>query len=259
MAAALADLRSGVRNWPLWTLLGWYDLLNRYRRTVFGPIWTTLAMAFFVVALGLLYADLFGRPPQEYIPHLAAGLLGWSLLSGILVGGCRAFVTAAAYITEMPTPLSVFVLRAIWHHLLVFAYQLLVLVGVLFIFGIPPRAVMMLVIPALLLVLVNAIWVGMVLAVAVARFRDLTEIVASLLRLIFFLTPVIWTPDMIGTRSRFVEFNPFYHFIELLRGPLLGYAPPLASWCVAAAFAILGWPIAIMLLARVRTRIAYWL
>lgn len=257
--AALIDLWSGVWRWRLWALLGWYDLLSRYRRTAFGPMWTTLAMAFFVAALGMLYAELFGRSPAEYIPHLAAGLLAWSLLSGIVVGGCRAFVTAANYITEMPTPLSVFVYRAIWQQLLIFLYQLLVLVAVLLAFEIVPGPAVLLALPALLLVLANAVWLATLLAIAAARFRDLTEIVNSLLRLVFFLTPVIWLPDMVGMRARFIEINPFYHFVELLRGPLLGYEPALRSWVVALALAALGAPLALLVFARARRRIAYWL
>ena len=257
--AALCDLQAGLWNWRLWTLLGWFDLLSRYRRTIAGPIWTTLAMGFFVAALGSLYAELFARPASVYIPHLAAGLLAWSLLSGIIVGGCRAFVASAGYIKEMRTALSVFVYRAIWHCLLVFAYQAVVLALVLLVFGIAPGPVILLALPALLLILVNAVWVAMIMAVAGARFPDVTEIVSSVLRLVFFLTPVIWMPDMIGARTRLVELNPLYHFVELLRGPLLGYAPSPVSWLVAAGAAILGWPIAAQLYARARPRVAYWL
>ena len=58
-AQALDDLGCGVRRWPLWGRLGWTDILQRYRRSVLGPVWITLSMAVMVSSLGLLYAVLF--------------------------------------------------------------------------------------------------------------------------------------------------------------------------------------------------------
>lgn len=57
--AALQDLRDGISRWQLWGLLGWQDILQRYRRSVLGPFWITASMGVLVTALGLLYANLF--------------------------------------------------------------------------------------------------------------------------------------------------------------------------------------------------------
>ena len=42
------DLLSGVRAWPLWTMLGWNDIRQRYRRSVLGPFWITISVAVFI-------------------------------------------------------------------------------------------------------------------------------------------------------------------------------------------------------------------
>jgi ABC-type polysaccharide/polyol phosphate export permease len=91
------------------------------------------------------------------------------------------------------------------------------------------------------------------------RFRDIPQIVASLLQVAFFLTPILWQPTMLsGRRVVVVDYNPFYHFVELIRGPLLGHDPSRLSWLVVAAITVVGWAMTLMLYSRYRSRIPYW-
>ena len=238
--------------------MGWHDIRNRYRRSYVGPLWTTFSIAFFVAALGMLYASLFGRPIETYIPHLTLGIVGWSFLSGIVVGSCNAFTEAENFIKGINQPLTTYIYRVIWRYIVTFAYHFVIVVAVLLVFRIPVGPATLLVTVGAAVILINSIWVGMVMAIAAARYRDLFEIVSNLMRIAFFLTPVIWMPDMLGARSVYLEFNPFHHFLELFRAPLLGQAPQLLNWAVTLGAALVGWPVAIIMLARTRDRIPYW-
>ena len=55
-----------------------------------------------------------------------------------------------------------------------------------------------------------------------------------------------------------LDFNPFFHFVEVVRAPLLGQAPALVSWLVVSGTTLGGWLLAFALLRRYRRRIAYW-
>lgn len=255
---AIEDIHAGLRNWQVWSLMGWHDIRNRYRRSYVGPLWTTFSIAFFVVALGTLYASLFGRPIEIYIPHLTLGIVGWSYLSGVVVGSCNAFTEAENFIKGINQPLTTYVFRVIWRYVVTFAYHLVVFLLVLLYFRIPLGPMTLLAVIGVGLIFLNSIWVGMVMAIAAARYRDLFEIVSNLMRIAFFLTPVIWMPDMLGGRSVYLDFNPFYHFLELFRAPLLGQPPELLNWTVAVGVAVIGWPTAILMLARTRDRVPYW-
>ena len=256
---AKTDLVDGLMRWHLWSLLGWHDVQRRYRRSVFGPLWTTLSIAIFVAALGMLYAKLFNRSPETYIPHLTLGFLTWTLLGNVIGGGCSAFVAAERYIKEASVPLSTFVYRMLYQNVIIFLYQSLVYVVVAIIFGIDPGAHALLALLGFCLILVNAGWVGLLLGVLATRFRDIPEIVNNVVRIAFFLTPILWMPDMVGRRTEFLDLNPFYHFIELIRAPLLGNDPQDLAWGVALAAALLGWIATFLLYARFRNRIVYWL
>ena len=83
--------------------------------------------------------------------------------------------------------------------------------------------------PALILVCIIMAWVTLMLALIGTRFRDLQPIIATILQLFFFVTPLIWDRDQIAGRAHpiWVDINPFYHIIEIMRAPMLGKVPPL--------------------------------
>jgi lipopolysaccharide transport system permease protein len=56
-----------------------------------------------------------------------------------------------------------------------------------------------------------------------------------------------------------IQFNPFYHLLELIRAPLLGVVPSLASWLVVLVMAVVGWGFTLLVFSRLRHRVAYWL
>ncbi len=259
LAVANDDLRGGLARWPFWTTLGWYDVRRRYRRSVFGPLWTTLSIAIFVAALGLLYSKLFNRAPEVYVPHLALGMLAWTLLASIIDGGCQVFISAERYIKEIGIPLSTFVFRMIWRSVIIFLYQSILFVAVALIFDIRPGPVALLAVAGLALIILNAMWVELLLGILATRYRDIPEIIGNVIRIVFFLTPIIWMPDMVGRRTELLDFNPFYHFVELIRAPLLGHEPETLAWLTALGAAIVGWPAALLVFARFKNRVAYWL
>lgn len=254
----LADLSEGLTQWQLWALLGWQDILQRYRRSLLGPFWLTFSMAIMVIALGILYAKLFRIDVHDYLPFLTLGFLAWGLISGVITEGCAALTAAEPFIKQMKLPFSLHVHRVVWRNLIVFAHNLVVYVGVAIWFGIWPGAVALLSVPGIALILLNGIWVGLLFGMVCARFRDIPQIIASLLQVAFFLTPIIWKPELLAERVAFAHMNPFFHFVELIRAPLLGSAPSQLTWTVALITTLVGWLVTLLFFRRFRSRISYW-
>jgi ABC-type polysaccharide/polyol phosphate export permease len=75
-----------------------------------------------------------------------------------------------------------------------------------------------------------------------------------------FITPIFWPPDTLkGTEHLvFVDFNPFYHVISVVREPLLGQVPSIANYLSVLSLTIAGWALTYLFLRRFRSRIAYW-
>ena len=261
-ALALADIIDGGRASHLWGMLGWQDIRRRYRRSVLGPFWITISMGILVAALGTLYGALFNVEPAAYVPHLALGFIVWTLISGLITDGCTAFITAESIIKQTNVPLSVHVYRMVWRHALILFHNAAIVVVVAAFFAVWPGWTGLLALPGLVLLCLNGLWVGLLLGIVSARFRDVPPIVASVVRILFFVTPIIWMPDLMPGRALMLavvlDFNPFFHFVEIVRAPLLGQAPDLVSWLAVTGITLGGGVMTFLLFRRYRRRIAYW-
>lgn len=257
---ALSDMLDGLREWRIWLLLAWQDVKLRYRRSTLGPFWITLSMAVTIYTMGLLYGRLFKMDLSQYYPFLAAGLLGWSLLSSLLTEGASIFVDAEQFIKQMKQPYSVFVFRTVSKCFIVFFHNILVLVPIIIFFNVGINFYTFLSLGSLALIWINGVSYGIILAMLGTRYRDVVQLIISLVQVVFFLTPIIWSPKILPERYQYiVNLNPFAQFMELLRNPLLGETPSQYTVFVVIAVTLLGLFTAFILFARYRSRIAYWL
>jgi ABC-2 type transport system permease protein len=266
LARALDDLRSGWRQRPLWGHLGWQDIRQRYRRSVLGPVWISISMAVTAVALGILYAGLFGNPLEQQLPYILVGFIAWGFISGCITDGTEVFTSNVGLIHHLPAPLSVHVYRLVWRHLLFLGHNLVIYAVMLVVFPQPLHWTGLAAIPAVVLLALNGIWVAMLLGIVSTRFRDLTPVVQSIVQLGFFLTPIVWiyedflnSPNpAIAERARLVELNPLMHFVEIIRRPMLGQDQMWRYWAVVLAITVVGWTLTMVVMRRYRSRVSYW-
>ena len=258
IALAVRDIVQGARTFHLWGLLGWHDIRRRYRRSKLGPFWLTITMGILVGALGTLYGTLFKLEAAQYVPFLALGFVVWGLLHGLITEGCAAFVGAESIIKQACFPRSIHVYRVIWRNLVIFAHNAVIFAVVAVVFSVRPGWAGFLALPGLVLLCLNGLWAGLFLGIVSARFRDVPPIVESVMRIAFFVTPIIWMPSLVPDRAMMLEINPFYHFVTLVRAPMLGEVPALDSWLVVLGITAGGWLATFALFCGYRRRIAYW-
>ena len=257
-ADAVYDLIGGLTRWQLWSTLGWHDIRQRYRRSLVGPFWLTLSMGIMVAGLAYLYAGLFGQKIENYLPYVAAGIIVFNLISSMASEGSAVFTSASSHILQLRVPLSVYVYQMVWRNLLIFAHNISIYILVVFFAKVPVGWNTLLAVAGLFLVLLNGVWVGVTLGSLSARFRDVPMIVGSVMQVAFFLTPVFWTPGALPNRALFVQLNPFYYLVDIVRMPLMGEVPPPSMWAAVVLFNIAGALITIVFFARYRARVAYW-
>lgn len=255
---ALRDLSGGLTRWWLWGLLAWYDIKHRYRGSVIGPFWVTLSTLAMVAALGMIYSGIFHQEIRDYLPYLAVGMITWTLISAVLTEACTIFVSVEQVIKQINMPFSAHVYRVLARNFIIYGHNLIVYVGVVLFFGVPVRPVVLLALAGFALFVLFAVPVALLLAMICARFRDVPQIVASVIQVVFFMTPIFFRPEMLGGRIRFITYNPFYAFIDLIRSPMLGDLPAASSWAMAAATVAVAWLVGFPFFARFRARIAYW-
>jgi ABC-type polysaccharide/polyol phosphate export permease len=255
---AVADLRDGLVQWPLWFTIAWMDVRQRYRRSLIGPFWITLSVGIFVTGLGVVYGALFRQDLKTYLPYLAVGVVVWTLVSNLITEGCNTFISAERAIKQLPVPISVHVFRMVWRNVIVFAHNVMIVIVLVLIFNIPVGAATLMAIPGLILIMLSGVGFGLTLGVLSARFRDIPLIISNFVQLIFFTTPILWRADTLPpNRDWIARFNPFHYLIEVVRQPLLGQTLPAAAWLVTLAIALLALAVGMAFFTRYRVRIAY--
>ncbi len=259
VSRALSDLLDGLSRWRIWIVLAIFDIRARYRRSKLGQFWITLSMAVTICALAVVYSAIFKIDLAIYLPLVAISFIAWGLIASLINEGATVFIDSEGYVRSSPLPKSMFMYRMLARNTMTFAHNLILVPIVMAVFRIAPSWVTLLFIPAFLLTLLNGLWIAMILGTFCARFRDMPQIVASVVQIAFFVSPVMWGRAQLSSEHQaYVNWNPFAVFLELLREPLLGKAPDSHVWATAVILTFVGFGVALPFFARFRARIAYY-
>ncbi|WP_280767425.1 ABC transporter permease [Polynucleobacter sphagniphilus] len=261
--AAWRDYVEGIHLFPIWSMLGWQDIRQRYRRSVIGPFWLSISTAIMVGAMGFLYSGLFKQNIQQYLPFLAIGLIVWGFISTVCNDAPNIFVGADGMMKQIRLPLTMYVCRMVWRNLIIFAHNAIIILAVMLWAQTPITWELWLIPVAILIYSFNSLNIGLLLGILCTRFRDIGQLVANFIQLLFFITPIMWSPDILtgkdANRAWVAQYNPAYHFIEIIRAPVLGQPLPQNSWLIVLAATFLVWVLAFLSLIKFRHRVTYWL
>ncbi len=258
--SAWRDLLDGARHIELWPRLGWQEVKHRYQRTALGPFWSVISLAVFVVTIGAVGAGLWKQDLDTYLPYLTAGMVAWTMISTTLTEACAVFITSAGLLRSAQCDFSLLAYALVWRNLLVLLHHLSVCLLLMLVLAphlLTPATLLL--IPSLILLAVNGVWLTLLLGMACLRFRDIQQLVASIMQIAMFVTPIFWPIDQLARgRLLVVHLNPLYHCVEIARAPMLGTVPTQANYIVVIALAIVGWLVTLCVFGRYRDRIPYW-
>lgn len=260
MAWALTDrdVLAGARAWRLWTTWAWLDMLQRYRRSMIGPFWTTLSMGLTVGGMGVVFGTLFNQKLSDFFPFLTAGMITWQLISTLITESCLIFIANERIIKQLNLPLSIYAQRNTMKQLIIFAHHFVIYIVIAFIFGIRINFATLIAPIGIAIIYVNGFLMALLVGTLCTRFRDIPPIVTNLVQLAFFVTPVMWKPELLGDRAYIAHFNPLTHFVEIVRRPLLGEMPDMISFIFVGVTTIVFGIVGLWFFGRYRHRIAYW-
>lgn len=257
-ADAVHDLVSGAQMWRIWAKLGWRDYLQQNGRNVWGPLWSIAGLGATVGILGYVYGALLSYEPRHGYPFTAGGLIAWFFIASCIGGGPFVFLNAAGLIKERPLPISFNVFQYTFRIYIEFLSKFAVFAIVAALTRFVPNANVLLLIPGLLIYFITGLWVTLLIGLGGSRYRDLNQIIGPIMLIVFLSTPILWPAGMLQM-GWVASLNPFTHFIDIIREPLLGNAPSLVNYCVSAAIAVGGCALTFFVFARTKDRLIFWL
>lgn len=256
---ARSDIKDGFLAWRLALALAWADVKQRYRGSILGPFWVTLTTAAMIFAIGFFYSFILRVDPGSYFPWLTVSLILWGMISQAVSDGADCLTSAEAVIRQMSLPFSTHVLRCVFRTMIVALHNLPLIFAVMLLFDVSPGLGVLAFFPGFALFVINAFWAGLLFGMVCARFRDIPQIIASMMQLAFFVTPILWLPEQLGDRSSWLVLNPFNAIMETMRGPLLGRPLDPSIWLHALGYTLALSVVALTFFVRFRGRIAFWI
>lgn len=239
----------------------WFGFVVGYRKTIIGPIWLVAGPALFILSLGFLFSRVNGIAAEIFIPHLTVGLIIWTLMGNFVNNSATIFQRMRTQVLQGGLTLHNIVVVDLLSNIIAFLHQVVIIALVMLIYSIGVTAYSFVSIIGLLLILINGYWITYFFGIIGARYRDLDEVFQMVMRIAFLATPIIWMP---GTDGRggivgsFLTFNPFYHFLELVRAPLLGNEIEWLSWAVVLGITGTGVVLARLFYMRFSRYVPLW-
>lgn len=261
VSEAISDIVGAVRQLSSCLFLAFISVKLRYKRSILGPLWITITTAIFIFFISYLYTGFISADFRHYLLNLALGWIIWQFISDSVLQGAQTFQSGARVIQGSSMEKFFLVLQTVLTNLIIFAHNLLIAAVVLILAGPPISATTLLVIPGLILILLSAVWSATLFGLLCARYRDLFPILQAFMRVLFFVTPIIWSPTFLtpdNPRRLFVELNPLAHYVEVWRAPLMGEAPDALTWLVATGCTLIGLVLAFIAFARYRRWVVFW-
>ena len=233
------ELRDSFRHPDFWALSSWLDIIVRARRSRLGVLWLIAPAVVYVFGLGSFFMSMrgiSGDSSGEYYLHIALGALVFRTLMSTIIGSANVFSSSSAFIMDGHMRLTDYLLQSLAKSFFDMCMYLPVAAVAVWLAGGFNLTGLLISVPTLFLLYLNALWIATLFALAGARLPDLGQLLGTISIFLFLLTPIIWYPEMMpegSIRGSLMRFNPFYHFVEVFRAPLVGKAiEPLSYWYI---------------------------
>ena len=221
----ISDVREVWAHRELLYFLAWKDLKLRYKQTVLGAGWALLQPLLTMVVFTLFFGRLGGLPSDglPYPVFTYAALLPWMLFSYIVTQSSQSIVTHQDLVTKVYFPRLLILLAPVGVGLVDFGIAFTVLLAMMLWYGLPPGPAVLAVPLFVALVVVAAVAVGLWLAAANVRYRDVRYALPFVTNLWLFASPVAYPASLVPEPWRWLYgLNPVAGAIEGFRSALLG-------------------------------------
>lgn len=219
------------------------DFKVRYKRASFGIAWAILLplvqAAVLIVVFGRLGLD---DPGLDYLGYVLSGVTAWSYASVTFMAATSSVVDGASLTDKVWFPRALLALAPASANLVGLGIGVLLVVSIQAVRGELDAAVL-LVVPAVLLLVSLVVALSLVSSALYVRFRDVRFIVQALTLLLFYATPILYTPERLGRLADALPFNPFAGAIGLFQRAFVD--EPVQGWHLVGTGA---WTVALLVI-----------
>jgi ABC-2 type transport system permease protein len=215
-------LQTLFSDWYLISNLVKKDLRARYKKAALGYGWTFLEPFLLSAVYYALFTILAGNPERLYSMWVLLGVITWGHFSRSLQGTVACLSRGGGLIKQVYFPREILAFSPVLAQLVVAMLSLTAVIPVMLYLGVTPTSSLWMVAAGLVLTTMIAMGVGMLVAPLNAISEDVGHLFRFITRAGFFVSPVMWTYEMMLTRASdqwvdIVMLNPMVVPLTLIR------------------------------------------
>jgi lipopolysaccharide transport system permease protein len=260
----MGELANLYRHRQLIAALTARDLKARYRGSLLGYFWSLANPLLLLAVYTLVFTKFFPQQVvQPYPLFLFSGILPWTFFAAAILESTSSISANAGLIKKVMFPAEALPLVVVLSHLVHFALAMPILFAAILAFAALGKfTITATILLAPVLMLLQTLFVaGLAMTVSSASvlFRDLRDIVANLMQLGFFVTPIIYLIDNIHSRAlrAMLRVNPMTPFVVSYQDVLFfGRLPNLSDAVLMVAYAFGSLALGFFVFDRLRDTLA---
>ncbi len=256
------ELIESFRNPEFWALSSWLDIIVKARKSRFGILWLLAPSIVYVFGLGMFFRGMQPGSADGFFAYVALGAMVFRTLMSAIIGSATVFNGSHSFIMDGHMRLTDFLLQSLAKSFFDFCMYLPVAAVALVMFGEVSITGLLWAVVAMGVIYLNGLWISAVFSLAGARFPDFGQLLNTISIFLFLLTPIIWYPEMMpegSIRAVLMRINPFYHFVEIFRSPILGEPVELMSIYYVGIMTVVGLVVATWAYRRYARFVPLWI
>ncbi|MEW5745346.1 MAG: ABC transporter permease [Nitrospirota bacterium] len=205
--------------------LVWREIKVRYKQTVLGAAWAVIQPLFTMAVFSIVFGRLV-KVPSDGIPYPLfsfAALVPWTFFANGLSRASGSLVSNSNLVKKVYFPRLAIPISALLSGVADFVLAFLVLIGMIFYYGMTPTINVVWLPFLLALAFATSLGVSLWLAAMNVQFRDIMYIIPFLSQLWFYATPIAYSSSLLSEPWRTLYgINPMVGVVEGFRWALLG-------------------------------------
>lgn len=231
----------------------------RYRRTVMGYLWTVFNPLLMMSVTSVVFSSLFKMDLKTYVIFLFSGMIAFTFFSSVLTQSGSSLLANEGIIKKIYVPKIIFPLSGMIGLLIDSFLTTLALLLIVLVIGGKLTSALLFLPLAYLLLFIFTLGLGLIMSILTVYFRDLQHIMAILMQLLLFLTPILYKTSALSNKVKnLIDLNPLTTFVALFRLPIYeGIVPSSSIILKALCFALISCILGISFFKKHQQRIMY--
>lgn len=217
-------LPSSIRLWRYTLYSALLKIKLRNANSKLGLLWEPISTFLVSAVLAVVWVKVLGVSDNEgYLMYVYFGMVVWAAIASSISNLCATLLKNSSKMVTKPVSMYSYIFEDMLLSFLPFLMSLPLIIVILFTVG---SGVHLSNFPYLIFGIVNLLVAGFGFAISVGTLSflvgDVRQLITSLMRLGFLITPVIWTADRLGSYEKYLILNPFYGYLHVIRQALIG-------------------------------------